>query len=55
MSAELHISKSSITALIFKMCDPISKDLTDTMLEMKWEILKQYTERETDLYFYLVL
>jgi hypothetical protein len=54
MSAEVHISKSFSRAHIFRMTDPTSKDLTATMLEMlKREILKQYIERETDMYFYL--
>jgi hypothetical protein len=54
MSAKVDISKRFSKAHIFKMIDPTLKDLTATMLEMlKGDILKQYTERETDMYFHL--
>jgi hypothetical protein len=54
MSAEVHITKKFNKAHIFKMIAPTSKDLIATILEMlKGQILKQYTESETDMYFYL--
>jgi hypothetical protein len=52
--SRVHISKVFSKAHIYKTTDLTSKDCTAAMLEMlKGEILKEYTERETGMYFHV--